>query len=111
MRLRNELVDSTTATLIMSVLNTGSAHGHEIVRRINELSDGVFEWQEETIYPVLLELEAGGHVRGQWIQASSGQMKRLYFLTAEGKRTLISDAQEWSIYSSAVANILEASYA
>ena len=111
MKLRSELAGSTATTLILSVLNTGSAHGYEIVRRINELSDGVFEWQEGTIYPALRDLEAEALIRGQWVQSAGGQMRQVYSLTENGKRALISDAQEWSIYSSAVANILEASYA
>jgi PadR family transcriptional regulator, regulatory protein PadR len=111
MRFRRELVGSTTATLILSVLNTGSAHGYEIVRRINELSNGIFEWQEGTIYPALHKLEARDLIQGKWVEASSGKMRRVYSLTDDGKRTLISDASEWSIYSKAVANILEASYA
>jgi DNA-binding PadR family transcriptional regulator len=111
MALRNELIGGTTATLILSVLNTGSAHGYGIARRINELSDGVIKWREEEIYPVLRELEAAGLIRGQWLRSSDGQMKFVFSLTENGRRTLIADAREWSIYSSAVANILEASYA
>jgi PadR family transcriptional regulator, regulatory protein PadR len=111
MKFRKELVGSTTATLILSVLNTGSAHGYEIVRRINELSDGIFEWQEGTIYPALHKLEAKELIRGEWVEASSGKMRRVYAITGEGRRALISDAKEWSVYSKAVESILEASYA
>jgi PadR family transcriptional regulator, regulatory protein PadR len=111
MKFRKELVGSTTATLILSVLNSGSAHGYEIVRRINELSEGIFEWQEGTIYPALHKLEARELIQGQWVAASSGKMRRVYSLTRRGERTLIDDAQEWSIYSKAVETILEASYA
>jgi PadR family transcriptional regulator, regulatory protein PadR len=111
MKFRKELVGSTTATLILSVLNSGSAHGYEIVRRINELSEGIFEWQEGTIYPALHKLEARELIQGQWVEASSGKMRRVYSLTKRGKRSLIADAQEWSIYSKAVETILEASYA
>jgi PadR family transcriptional regulator PadR len=111
MKFRKELVGGTTATLILSVLNTGSAHGYEIVRRINELSDGVFEWQEGTIYPALHKLEDRELIQGQWVEAPSGKMRRVYSLTEHGKRALIADAQEWSTYSKAVGSILEASYA
>ena len=111
MKFRRELVGSTTATLILSVLNSGSTHGYEIVRRINELSSGIFEWQEGTIYPALHKLEAKELIRGEWVEASTGKMRRVYSLTDGGKRTLISDAKEWSIYSKAVESILEASYA
>jgi len=111
MKFRKELVGSTTTTLILSVLNTGSAHGYEIVRRVNELSDGIFEWQEGTIYPALHKLETKELIRGEWVEASSGKMRRVYSLTDDGRRALISDAKEWSIYSKAVESILEASYA
>jgi len=111
MKFRRELVGGTTATLILSVLNTGSAHGYEIVRRVNELSDGIFEWQEGTIYPALHKLETKELIRGQWVEASSGKMRRVYSLTEDGRRALTSDAKEWSIYSKAVESILEAAHA
>jgi PadR family transcriptional regulator, regulatory protein PadR len=111
MKFRKELVGSTTTTLILSVLNAGSAHGYEIVRRINELSDGIFEWQEGTIYPALHKLEARELIHGQWVEASNGKMRRVYSLTENGKRALKSDANEWSIYSKAVKTVLEANYA
>ncbi len=102
MKFRRELVGSTTATLILSVLNSGSAHGYEIVRRINELSDGIFEWQEGTIYPALHKLEG----EGAYSRTMGGSFKRKnearLFLTDDGKRTLIADAKEWTVYSKAV---------
>jgi PadR family transcriptional regulator PadR len=111
MKFRRELVGSTTATLILSVLNSGSAHGYEIVRRINELSDGVFEWQEGTIYPALHKLEARDLIRGEWVEAASGKMRRVYSLTEEGRKSLVNDASEWAAYSRAVESVLEATYA
>ncbi|HTY61493.1 MAG TPA: helix-turn-helix transcriptional regulator, partial [Acidobacteriota bacterium] len=98
MKFRKELVGGTTATLILSVLNSGSAHGYEIVRRINELSHGIFEWQEGTIYPALHKLEAKELIRGQWLEGTNGKMRRVYSLTDGGKREFLSDAREWNIY-------------
>jgi PadR family transcriptional regulator PadR len=111
MKFRKELVGSATTTLILSVLNSAPAHGYEIVRRIKELSNGIFEWQEGTIYPALHKLEARELIRGQWVEALNGKMRRVYSLTDGGKRVLLSDAKEWSVYSKAVEKILEASYA
>jgi DNA-binding PadR family transcriptional regulator len=45
------------------------------------------------------------------VEASSGKMRRVYSLTDNGKQALVSDANEWSIYSRAVESVLEASYA
>jgi PadR family transcriptional regulator, regulatory protein PadR len=111
MKFRNELVDSTTDALILSVLNSGPAHGHEILRRINELSDGIFEWPDGKFYPALHKLEDQNLIQGIWVEGSNNKLRCVYTITAAGKMTLAEEANEWSAYSSAVAAILEASYA
>ncbi len=111
MKFRKELVGSTTTTLILSVLGTSPAHGYEIVRRVNELSNGILEWQEGTIYPALHKLEARELIRGRWVETGNRKRRRVYALTEGGRRTLHADAKEWSVYSQAVANVLKESYA
>src|ERR1035437_7859053 len=108
MKFRNELIGSTNDTLILSVLNTGPAHGYEIVRRINELSDGIFEWQDETLYPAINKLQDQGLIHSTWSESVKGKMRCVYSLTKEGKFALATEANEWSAYSNAVAAILEA---
>jgi PadR family transcriptional regulator PadR len=111
MKFRKELVGSTTTTLILSVLGSAPAHGYEIVRRVNGLSDGILEWQEGTIYPALHKLEAKDLIQGRWIEAGNGKKRRVYSLTEDGKCVLQAEAKEWSVYSQAVANVLRESYA
>jgi PadR family transcriptional regulator, regulatory protein PadR len=111
MQFRNELVGSTIDTLILSVLNTGPAYSCEIMRRINELSDGIFEWQDGTLFPALQKLEDHGLIHGIWVEGANGKMRCVYSLTEDGKLTLAAEANEWSAYSNAVAAILEAAYA
>jgi PadR family transcriptional regulator PadR len=111
MRFRKELVGSTTAPLILSVLNMGPAHGYEIVIRINRSSGGVFEWHEGTIYPALHKLEARDLISGRWVEAANGKKRRVYSLTDDGKRALTEHVVEWSVYSNAVAGILRESHA
>jgi transcriptional regulator len=111
MKFRKELVGSTTTTLILSVLGSAPAHGYEIVRRVNALSDGILEWQEGTIYPALHKLEAKDLIRGRWVDSGNGRSRRVYSLTPYGKDTLHAETTEWSAYSRAVANVLKESYA
>jgi DNA-binding PadR family transcriptional regulator len=37
-----KLTGSTTATLILAVIAENGCHGYEVVKRVNELSDGAF---------------------------------------------------------------------
>ena len=111
MKFRKELVGSTTSTLVLSVLNTSPAHGYEIIRRVNELSNGVFMWQEGTLYPALHKLEDRELIEGQWVDAENGKTRRVYSLTENGKQALADATEEWAVYSRAVSGILEVSHA
>ena len=102
---------ASTAVLILGILVKAPSYGYEIVKRANEESEDLFVWQEGTIYPALHKLEGKELIRGQWVEASNGKMRRVYSLTDGGKRALIANAKEWNVYSKAVENILEASYA
>ena len=52
-----ELVGASTAILILGVLKRAPSYGYDIVRQINQEAEGVFTWQEGTIYPLLHKLE------------------------------------------------------
>lgn len=111
MKFSKELEGGTTATLILSVLNTGDAHGYEIARRINELSDGIIEWQEGTLSPALRQLEQQRLIEATRSEGSRGSAPCVYALTHEGRTALALEASAWSAYSKAVATVLEAAYA
>jgi PadR family transcriptional regulator len=110
-RFRKELVGGTTNALILYVLNRAPAHGYEIVRTVNEESDGLFEWKEGTIYPALHKMEKAGHISGAWKQTPNGRKRRVYSITAAGKKVLSEQADEWSVYSTTVDKILGVSHA
>ena len=111
MKLRKELVGATTTPLLLSILRDAQIHGYEIVRRVNDLSGGVFEWQEGTIYPLLHKMEQSGLIRGSCTTGDNGKRRRVYSITKDGIRLLDDQRAEWSIFSKTVTRILEASHA
>ena len=108
MEFRRELVGATTTTLILSVLQREPGHGYEIVRRVNEMSDGVFRWREGTIYPALHRLEKEGWIEGRWRKISPAKKRRVYSITDDGARALKLRTKEWEVYSVAIGKILDA---
>jgi PadR family transcriptional regulator, regulatory protein PadR len=111
MKLRKELIGATTHSLILSILADGENHGYEIVRKVNDLSEGVFEWREGTVYPVLHKMEQAGLIDGQWVTGSTGKQRRVYKLTDAGRRALKDQKKEWAVFSKAVNRILEVAHA
>jgi PadR family transcriptional regulator, regulatory protein PadR len=103
-----ELVGASTSLLILGILARAASYGYEIVRRVNEEADGVFTWQEGTVYPVLHKLEKDGHVRAQWQEADTGRRRKYYYITAKGRECLTEGAREWSGFSRLVFRLAEA---
>lgn len=111
MKFRKELIGATTTTLILAVLKESETHGYEIVRRVDELSGGLFEWQEGTIYPVLHKLELAGLIEGRWAIGETGKKRRVYAITREGSSALKAQRKEWEIFSTTVSRMLEVKHA
>lgn len=72
--------------LVLSVLGDGPKHGYEIALEVEERSDGAFELQHGTLYPILHRLEDDGLIRGAW--AEEGRRRKVYRLTETGEVAL-----------------------
>ncbi len=96
MKPQKEVIGASTHLLILSVLAAQANYGYEIIRRINDEADGVFVWQEGTVYPLLHKLEKDGLVRAQWQRADTGRQRKYYYITAAGRGALETGTREWT---------------
>src|SRR5262245_12387270 len=87
--------------LILAVLADGPLHGYAVIEELRGRSDGVLSFPEGTIYPALYKLESEGAVTSSWTVAE-GRRRRLYRLTAAGRRRLDRARVEWDAFSSAM---------
>jgi len=94
--------------LVLSVLAKEPNYGYQIIKRLNEEADGLFVWQEGTVYPVLHKLEKDKLVRAQWQQADTGRRRKYYYITAKGRETLSQGAKEWDAFHQMVLRLAEA---
>jgi DNA-binding PadR family transcriptional regulator len=101
-----ELVGASTSLLILGVLAKAPSYGYQIVRSINDAADGVFQWQEGTIYPVLHKLEKERLVRAQWQESDTGRQRKYYYITAKGRASLSADAKQWNSFHNLVLRML-----
>jgi PadR family transcriptional regulator PadR len=101
-----DLVGASTALLVLGVLSTGPNYGYAIVQHLNGAADGLFAWQEGTVYPVLHKLERDGHLRSQWEQADTGRQRKVYYITAKGRSMLRADAAHWWAFHALISRVL-----
>lgn len=98
-------------TLVLSTLEQGEAHGLEILRRLEATGCGLLRLKEGSLYPALYRLEAAGEVRAVWEEESHGRRgarRRIYHLTAKGRRKLNDSRVEWQQFVHIIGGILGA---
>lgn len=91
--------------LLLAVLAAAPAHGYEVAGRLRQRSDGTFDLPEGTIYPALFRLESRGWARSSW-EVVGGRRRRVYALTARGRRQLATQRGEWSAFVAGVTAVL-----
>lgn len=100
-----ELLKGTADTLVLSTLLEGEKYGYQVVKEIEQRSDGFFRFKEGTIYPILHRLERQGLLQARWESGPSGVERRYYSLTASGSEALRDRISEWSGFSRAVGRV------
>lgn len=105
-RLDKELLKGATETVLLAVLAQGAGHGYELVRRVRGRSEGVFEFGEGTVYPLLYKLEAGRLIKGVWEPAGGKRRRRVYHITPRGRARLVDRTEQWRHMARGMALIL-----
>jgi PadR family transcriptional regulator, regulatory protein PadR len=108
-----ELMGASTTLLVLSVLAGEASYGYQIVKRINDEAEGLFTWQEGTIYPVLHRLEKEGLVRAQWQDAGEregGRRRKYYYITALGRQALQAGNVQWKAVNSMITRMAGATH-
>jgi transcriptional regulator len=101
-----ELLQGTLEMLVLKTLSLGPLHGWGIAQRIGEISGGVFEVNQGSLYPALQRMKRRGWVRSAWRITENNRRARYYELTATGRKRLALEAESWDQVMSAVNRIL-----
>ena len=91
--------------LLLAVLEAGPAHGYAVMEAVRVGSGAAFDLPTGTVYPALHRLERAGLVRGIWAEGP-GRRRRVYELTAAGRRALAEQRDGWRRFSDAVTAVL-----
>lgn len=101
------ILPGTVAFLALAGLARGGRmHGFELVRWIDQASDGDFLVEEGALYPALHRMEKRGWIEAEWAVSEKGRRAKYYTLTAKGREALGSERDEWSRYVAAVGKVV-----
>lgn len=101
-----ELLKGSTDALLLALLARQAMYGYQLVKELEQQSQGYFQFREGTLYPALHRLEEDGLVRGRWQPSPTGQQRRYYSLTDKGRTALRDRLSQWNGFARAVGLVL-----
>ena len=102
-----DVVRGTLDLLILKTLTLEPMHGWGISQRIQQISRGVLDVNQGSLYPALQRLEEKEWISSEWRTTDNNRRAKYYRLTAAGRRALTSEAASWRQYVLLVESFLE----
>ena len=102
----SDVLRGTLDLLILKTLALEAMHGWGISQRIQQLSQGVLDVNQGSLYPALQRLEHRGWIGSEWRASENNRRARYYALTPAGRRALGEETESWRRYVGAVESIL-----
>ena len=103
-----EPLRGTIDLLVLRTLALEPMHGWGISQRIQQLTDGVLEVNQGSLYPALLRLEQKEWIDSEWRTTENNRRAKYYRLTPLGRRALGAETESWRRLVVAVEQLLRA---
>ena len=103
-----DLLQGTLDMLILKSVSLQPMHGYGILLRIQQLSADRLQIQQGSLYPALYRLEHRGLIKAEWGESEHNRKAKYYRLTAEGRRQLKVETENWNRLSAGIGGVLNA---
>ena len=94
--------------LVLKTLSLAPMHGWGIGQRVQQLSEGVLDMNQGSLYPALQRLEKQGLITSDWDTTDNNRRARYYRLTASGRRALGAEVESWRRFAAGLEAVLGA---
>jgi PadR family transcriptional regulator PadR len=92
--------------LVLKTLSLVPMHGWGISQRIQQMSKGILEVNQGSLYPALQRLEKDGMIDSDWGMTENNRRARYYRLTAAGRRALGVELESWKRFTTGLDAVL-----
>ena len=106
---KSDLPQGTLDLLLLKIIALGPIHGYAISQRLEQVSRGVVQAPEGSLYPALHKLEQEGWITAEWKQTENNRRAKFYSLTRLGRKQLDSEAANWRRLSAAISHVIQLS--
>ena len=104
--LDRELKRGSAELLILALLDARPRHGYDLSKLIETRSRGQLKFHIDSLYPLLYRLEEREWIKGAWVEKPDERRRRVYRLTAEGRRVLSAQRRTFAAFVEAVGRVI-----
>lgn len=104
-----DLLQGTLVLLILKILALEPVHGLAVSQRLRQVSSGVLQVSDGSLYPALHKLEVQGWIAAEWKTSELGRRAKYYSLTRAGRRQLERQTADWKRLSTAITQVVSLS--
>ena len=102
-----EVLQGTLDLMVLRTLDAmGPHHGLGLAKRILQVSEGILNLNQGTLYPALLRLEQRRWITSRWGISENNRKAKFYELTARGRKQIGEETQSWESTVSLMAKFL-----
>src|SRR5499425_425791 len=105
---KTDLLQGTLDMLILKTLVLEPMHGWGISQRIQQISSGVLNVNQGSLYPALYRLEDQGLITAEWGSSENNRQAKYYKLTRAGRKQLEEETANWQRLAAAIEQVLQA---
>jgi transcriptional regulator len=105
---KSDLLQGTLDMLILKTLALEPMHGWGVSQRIQQISSGVLNINQGSLYPALYRLEDQGWIASEWGSSDNNRQAKYYRLTRAGRKQLDEETANWQRLSAAIEQVLQA---
>lgn len=109
LRSQSDALRGSLDLLVLKTLSLEPLHGWGIGQRIQQVSSGMLEVNQGSLYPALQRLEKEGMITSGWRTTENGRRARYYELTPPGRRALGAELESWRRFAAAMELVLKTS--
>jgi transcriptional regulator len=105
---KSEVLQGTLDLMVLKTLYAmGPLHGFGIARRIEQVSNGVLDLNEGTVYTALLRLQQQAWIVSKWGTSENNRRARFYSITREGAKQLDRETENWERVAGVMDRVLK----
>ncbi len=82
-------------------------HGYEIANAIEQISEGILQVEEGSLYPALQRMLLKGWVTAEWGVTAGNRRARYYRMTAAGRKQLDAEMAQYRRVNGAILRIIQ----